>query len=467
MSIEPCQRPTIQELRQFDLFKEDDDEALKWLSERFQIVCFSAGDIVVKEGDTVDRLAVVLEGEIHFTRPDNPGMGVFIIKPGEPSGKLPFSRMKTFPGRGVAVKDTRVIAISASYLREMSCRVPCFTEKLVWQMTDRTREFTQMSERNSKMLALGKLSAGLAHELNNPSSAVVRSAARLRELIIRRRNDALALRGQVFPPNIQRTLEELARVTAEAAQNPPNLDDLERSDREEELSEFLNRHHIDSSKACDLVNTGITLDVVARVAETYDSNMVSKILTLLLADYQMMALISEIEEASGRVSQLVQDVKAYSYMDTSPITDIDIEAGIWATLRMFQHQLKHGYTVKKNFAGNLPKICANGNELNQVWTNLIDNAIDAMSNVDADQKILEVRTSEEPDSIVVEIADHGHGIPKEVQGRIFEPFFTTKGVGQGTGLGLDIVQRIVRNHKGSIQLDSKPGYTVFQIRLPK
>ncbi len=467
MSVEPCQRPTIAELRHLDLFKEDDDEALKWLSERFQIVCFAAGDVVVKEGDPVDQLAVVLEGEIHFTRPDNPGMGVFIIKTGDPTGRLPFSRMKTFPGRGIAVRDTRVVAINVSYLREMSCRVPCLTEKLVWQMTDRTREFTQMSERNSKMLALGKLSAGLAHELNNPASAVVRSAARMRELIIARRNNALALRGQVFPPNIQKTLEELAEVTAAAAQNPPNLDDLERSDREEELSDWLTQHHMDSGKACDLVNTGITLDVMEKVAQTYDSNMLNKILTLLLADYQMMALISEIEEASGRVSQLVQDVKAYSYMDTSPNTEIDIEAGIWATLRMFQHQLKHGYTLKKSFKGNLPKICANGNELNQVWTNLIDNAIDAMERVEPARKVLEVKTDEEPSSIVVEIADHGHGIPKDVQGRIFEPFFTTKGVGEGTGLGLDIVQRIVRNHKGSIQLESQPGYTVFRIRIPK
>ena len=156
MSVEPCQRLTPEELRRFDLFKDDDEAALAWLAERFEILCFAAGDVIVSAGDAVDRLGIVLEGEIHFTRPDNPSMGVFIVGAGEPSGRLPFSRMKTFPGKGVASKSTRLAAMNASYLRDLACRAPFLTEKLVWHMTDRTREFTQMARTQQQDAGFGQ-----------------------------------------------------------------------------------------------------------------------------------------------------------------------------------------------------------------------------------------------------------------------------------------------------------------------
>jgi signal transduction histidine kinase len=357
--------------------------------------------------------------------------------------------------------------MDVSHLRELVYRAPNLAQKLVGLMTDRAREFTQMTERHSKMLALGKLSAGLAHELNNPASAVVRSSTKLREMLLERRRDAVQIRAQFFPESIQTTMEKLSKITAASAQSEVSMDDLERSDREAELSDWLEKQGLDPAKASDLICAGITSDVIQPLGMTFDPRTLDKILNLILADHQMLALISEVEEAARRMSQLVQDVKSYSYMDTSSVAEVDIEEGIRATLRMFQHQLKHGFTVKKCFAQNLPKIHANGNELNQIWTNLIDNAIDAMEALPADRKVLEIKTVDEPHCVVVEIADKGDGIPPEVQGRIFEPFFTTKGVGQGTGLGLDIVQRIVRNHKGSIRLESQPGHTVFRIRLPK
>ena len=456
MSAEPCQRVSPDELRAFDLFKDDDEAALQWLSERFEVMCFESGDIVVKEGDPAKWLAFIMDGEIQFSRPDTPSFGVFSVEKGEATGVLPFSRMKNFKARGCASKPTRMALMDVSHLRELVYHAPRLAEKLVGMMTDRAREFTQMAERNSKMLALGKLSAGLAHELNNPASAVVRSSTRLREILLERRKDAVQLRAQFFPDTIKQTMEHLSRVTAEAAQVPLTLDDLERSDLESELADWLESQCLNSTNAADLINSGLTADILKPIAQLFDNKTLDKILNLLLMDQQMLALISEVEEAARRMSQLVQDVKSYSYMDTSPVEAVDVEEGIRATMRMFLHQLKHGFTVKKDFA-KVPRIHANGNELNQIWTNLIDNAIDAMKHLPDDRKVLEVRTFDDTQSIVVEICDHGEGIPHEVQGRIFEPFFTTKGVGEGTGLGLDIVQRIVRSHKGSIQLESKPG----------
>jgi signal transduction histidine kinase len=188
---------------------------------------------------------------------------------------------------------------------------------------------------------------------------------------------------------------------------------------------------------------------------------------ILVIDHEILCLTRELEEASRRISDLVKAVKSYSYMDQSPVAEIDVEQGIDTTLRMFQHQLKLGVQVSRNFSGTLPRIRANGSELNQIWTNLIDNAIGAMQHLPPDQpRMLSVKTCTEPNGVLVEIGDNGPGIPAAVQGRIFEPFFTTKPVGEGTGLGLDIVQRIIRNHKGTIRVESVPGRTVFQVRIP-
>ena len=218
--------------------------------------------------------------------------------------------------------------------------------------------------------------------------------------------------------------------------------------------------------AGDLVDAGIRAEDLTSFATLLSPEQATHGLRILVYDHQILCLTREIEEASRRISDLVQAVKSYSYMDKTPISEIDVERGIDVTLRMFQHLLKHGFEVKREFAGNLPKVPANGSELNQIWTNLIDNAIGAMNSQTNGEKTLTIRTVLEPDDVLVEVADNGPGIPAEIRGRIFEPFFTTKPVGEGTGLGLDIVHRIVRTHQGSINVDSRPGHTSFQVRLP-
>jgi C4-dicarboxylate-specific signal transduction histidine kinase len=324
-----------------------------------------------------------------------------------------------------------------------------------------------MEESSNRLLALGKLSAGLAHELNNPASAAVRSSARLREVLTERYKHVMALRGEVLPERARELMSDLTQAVTECVATPGAMDALERADRESDVADWLEGEGVPGELASGLVDARVTVAQLRPLASLVSSGILTLGLRVLVADHEIFCLTRELEEASRRISDLVQAVKTYSYMDQSPVAEVDVEQGIDVTLRMFQHQLKHGVQVTRQFDQNLPRIRANGSALNQIWTNLIDNALDAMESLPPEQpKALRVKTCAERDGILVEIADNGPGIPAEVQNRIFEPFFTTKPMGEGTGLGLDIVQRIIRNHKGSIRVESNPGRTMFQVRLP-
>jgi signal transduction histidine kinase len=462
-----CTRLTPDELKQIPLFADDDRAALEWLADHFEIRCYESGDVVIKEGSPAAEFIVVLEGEFQFRRLNDPYAPVFVRVAGQATGVLPFSRMKVIRGRGTAIGPLRIAVMPATELRELVYRAPNLAQKLVGEMTDRTREFAQSEERTSKMLALGKLSAGLAHELNNPASAALRSSTLLRETLALRRREAIALRGQLLSPEAQNLMNSLSESIADCSSDVANLDPLVRADMESDLSDWLEQRNLLSELAGDLVQAGITIEKLEPLEHVLNAANFARGLHILVYDHQIICLTREIEEASRRISDLVQAVKSYSYMDQTPLSEIDVEQGIDVTLRMFQHQLKHGFEVHRKFSGNLPKIPANGSELNQIWTNLIDNAIGAMSSAPDGKKILEVCTALEPEALLVQFTDSGPGIPPEIQGRIFDPFFTTKPVGEGTGLGLDIVQRIVRNHQGTIRLESRPGRTVFQVRLPR
>jgi signal transduction histidine kinase len=461
-----CEPLTADELAKIPLFADDDRAALEWLAGHFQIICYESGEIIVQENSPAKDFMVILEGELHFRWPSDPYAPVFVRSAGHPTGVLPFSRMKIIRGRGTAVGPTRIAVMPAAELRELVYRAPNLAQKLVGEMTDRTREMARSEERTAKMLALGKLSAGLAHELNNPASAALRSASMLRESLNQRRIEAIAMRGHVLAPEAQVRIAKLSDRISECDGGTEKLDALQRSDLESEMADWLSERNFPEDLASDLVDAGIRGDDLAPLTNLLSHEDCIHGMWLLVYDHRILCLTREIEEASHRISDLVQAVKSYSYMDKTPISDVDVERGIDVTLRMFQHQLKHGFEVKREFAGNLPKVPANGSELNQIWTNLIDNAIGAMNSQANGNKILTVRTVLEPDDVLVEFIDNGPGIPQEIRGKIFEPFFTTKPVGEGTGLGLDIVQRIIRTHQGSIHLDSQPGYTSFKIRLP-
>ena len=466
MSENPCVRPTVEELARFPLFADDDHEALQWLADHFEVRCFEAGDVLINEGDPANEFFVVLEGEVHYRMANDAYGSVFVRTEGQPSGVLPFSRMKVARGRAMALRTTRIVVMPASDLRELVYRAPNLAQKLVAEMTDRTRETTRIAERTEKMLALGKLSAGLAHELNNPASAVVRSAALLRETLTQRRLDNILMRSEVISPEAKTQIAILAESIQDCGPNNGG-DALERADQASELADWLDQFGAPSELAGDLVDAGMTQQILAPLTQLIRPEAFNRGLRILVSEHQILCLTHEIEEASRRISDLIQAVKSYSYMDQTPLSEVDVEQGIDVTLRMFQHQLKHGIQVERQFDGHLPKIPANGSELNQVWTNLIDNAIAAMAVLRSGEKVLEIRTVLEPEFVLVELADNGPGIPPEIQGRIFDPFFTTKPVGEGTGLGLDIVQRIIRTHHGLIRIESRPGRTLFQVRLPR
>jgi signal transduction histidine kinase len=412
------------ELQQLSLFAEDSREAIEWIAERMAIRELAAGTVFIDAGDPVSDFLVILNGEIHHSRPEDQYGTVFVRRTGQALGVLPFSRMKVSRGRGRAVVDTRLAVMESRHLRELVYRAPCVAQKLVSEMTDRTRESTQMDEQAAKLQALGKLSAGLAHELNNPAAAVGRSAARLRELW-----------GEV-PPSVE-------------------IDALERADREEAMEEWLRSQGMDEALAGGLVEAGVAPE-----------GLTQEELRRIVRDREIGALTREIEEAAGRISELIHAVKSYTYMDQTPTREVDLVDGLEVTLRIFQHRLKQGVVVRKDLPEGLPLIQGNGSELNQVWTNLIDNALDAMEAMPAETRVLSVRACGDTEAVTIEITDNGPGIPEAIQSRIFEPFFTTKGVGDGTGLGLDMVRRIIRGHEGTVRVESRPGRTMFAVRLP-
>jgi signal transduction histidine kinase len=315
-------------------------------------------------------------------------------------------------------------------------------------------------------MALGKLSAGLAHELNNPAAAAARAAQSLMGSFQQIRDVSLRLLKHESTEDQRNALFdfELKAGKSFAAQTAEAADPLELSDREERVTAWLEKHNIaDSWKiAATLAEGCVDEPQLERFVDVVGPEILGDAVHRVAAIINMFGLIREIENSTKRISDLVAAVKRYSYMDQTALQEVDIREDIDNTLKIFAHRLKTGVTIERNYDPAMPKVCAYGGELNQVWTNIIDNAIDAMHG----KGELHIKTCKELDYAMIEITDTGSGIPKEIQSRIFDPFFTTKRVGEGTGLGLDTVGRIIRRHHGFIEVESEPGKTCFTIRLP-
>jgi signal transduction histidine kinase len=326
-------------------------------------------------------------------------------------------------------------------------------------------EQDMMLRQSEKLATLGKLSAGMAHELNNPAAAAKRNAIQLKGEAGEFLRIHLRLRELDFSPAQMETLKTLLQRVEEKIDHSVSLTALEHSDREEALAKWLESQHVENpwKIAATLVDLDFSEEELDKLAELLSAEQLSAGVAWLACIYTISILLDEIDHSTQRISDLVQALKAYSYMDQAPIQMVDIHAGLESTLTLLKNRFQNGTTIQSSFAPGLPHIQAYGSELNQVWTNLIDNAVDA---VDGNGEI-QIRTYQDQSWVVVEVADNGPGIPEAIQHQVFDPFFTTKPVGTGTGLGLTICHNIVvQKHKGELDLYSKPGETRFVVRLP-
>jgi len=322
-----------------------------------------------------------------------------------------------------------------------------------------------MLRQSEKLATLGKLSAGMAHELNNPAAAARRGADQLRQLFIQLQITYLRLGKMKMTDAQLDTLTNLAIAVQQQAARPADLDALTRSDREYEVESWLEDRNIDNTweLAPALVEMGYTPDKLTSLAAELRVEQLGIAITWLTITHTIYGLLQEISEGSSRISEIVKALKTYTYLDQAPVQDVDVHEGLDNTLVMLRSKLKKGITVRRDYCTNLPRIEAYGSELNQVWTNIIDNAVAAMNG----QGEINLRTHYEGSWITIEIEDNGPGIPESIQSKIFDPFFTTKAPGEGTGLGLNISHNIiVQKHKGEITVHSQPGRTSFQIKLP-
>ncbi len=438
------------------------DDQLNWFISQSQELHSKAGDLYSRQGDPADAMFVILEGQLQGRGELGGETFVFNLEPGDITGILPFSRMKQFKVSLRADTDGRALRFPASQFPELIQKMPELTKRLVGLMADRIRETTRLEQQRDRLASLGKLSAGLAHELNNPASAAKRAASQLRQMLTKIRNASLELGKRDLTAAQKVEIEKMEISFTQPDVVPP--DPLTMSDLEDQIDSLLRSHGQNDlwMLAAGLAQRNIKPEMVESLFAILDGDTARAALIRIAASVEIATLLSEIENSTSRISDLVCAIKEYTHMDQAPVLNVDVVKSLETTLTILNHKLKQGVAVQRDYQKVPLLVNSFGSELNQVWTNIIDNAIDAMHG----KGELRIRTYQQDGCVVVEIGDNGPGIPDEVQPHIFEPFFTTKGVGEGTGLGLDTVQRIVKKHRGSIQVNSKPGDTRFQVWLP-
>ncbi len=460
MNITPIDLRAVSELTNLP------EDQLQWILQNSTYTTREVGEHIFEKGDPIDTMIILLDGEVEI-RVERKGQykNVATLRKNEVSGALPFSRATNAIGNGVVTKKATALLLPKSVFKEITTHFYELTEVLVHKMTSRTREFTKNNVQQEKMMALGKLSAGLAHELNNPAAAMARSAKELKRNL---KNVPEKFKRVISIKASPEQIDVINDVLFEKINNKPenNMGIMERSDKEEALETWLEDHGVDN--AYDLTETLLDFCMDTAAMEkiydaTGDSNFPSTIewIENVLTTEKM---VEEIDEAANRISSLVSSVKSYTHMDSAPEKQAeDIRKGIKSTLTMLNHKLKRkNIAVEKEFEEDLPQPMIMVSEINQVWTNLIDNAIDAM---DENGRLL-LRVYRDNDFIKTDIIDDGEGIPEEHLHTIFDPFFTTKAIGEGTGMGLEVVQRIVGQHRGEIKVDSRPGETKFTVCIP-
>jgi len=457
---------SIEFLRRLPLFASLPEADLEELYQRAEPMTLRPGELLIEEGAPGDALFVLIDGELQVTkRSGAQDVKVDVRLPGSVIGEM--SLLDNSP-RSASVRsltECHLLRLSKEAFERTLSTSPSAALATLHTVVARLRQNDALLHEKEKMAGLGTLAAGLAHELNNPAAAVRRAASQLREQLAKWQQAMSALDALELDERQREHVDALRQDMASRAANPINLDPLARSDREGEVESWLEGHGAAEpwQLAPTLVSFGWQVADLEHLAEHFDSQALSIIAQALGIGSAVYALLAEVSTGSERISEIVKAVKSYSYLDRAPVQEVDVREGLDNTLVILRHKLnKTGITISRDYDPNLPHIEAFAGELNQVWTNILDNAVDALGQ----KGNINLHTFKEDDHVVVELADNGPGIPVEIQGRVFEPFFTTKPPGMGTGQGLNIAYNIVNKHYGEIRLKSKPGETCFQVRLP-
>lgn len=456
----------VEELRRVRLFSELDEGQLAWILGKGEEVRFPAGAVIARQGDPSDGFYAILEGETEWTqRVGREEVRAVTLGEGDIFAELILMLGAPYPTTGRAKTDVRLFRLDEGAFWGMMDLCPGIRRGLLSTATERAQIHESVSQGQARLASLGTLAAGLAHELNNPASAARRAAASAREAVDDATRRAVALGSRNLANDQGEFVANLPAEAAKLAADAPLLDPLERGDREDEVAAWLEERGVEEAwdLSPTLVSAGVDAGWLDGVAERLPGEAVGDALWWLGARLEADELLREVEEGSRRVSELVDAIKEYAFMDGAPVGEVDVREGLENTLRVLGHKLDR-VEVARDYDPDLPPITAYGAELNGVWTALVDNAVDAASGEGGGGHV-RVRAGRENGRVLVEVADDGPGIPEGIRDRVFDPFFTTKDVG-AVGLGLDLARRAVGRHGGEIRFDSRPGETIFQVRLP-
>jgi signal transduction histidine kinase len=481
------------------------DAKLQWIIDQSTEVRLQPGDLLRAEGDLATSVFILLEGSVRMTqRVGNQDMVLTQYDTPGLIGEVPLLMgVPHFWASGRVMTASYLLELSTETFWKLMGVCPTLAMTVLQQMVGRVREVQVLAQHRERLISLGTLAAGLAHELNNPASAARRAARELRQVFPVLQTQTLKLTHKSFTEEQRECLTALQQDVISRAQNASLLDPLDQSDREDDIIDWMEQHNIQQGWqfASTLVNAGLDRDWLNQLSTQLQGEWLPDILIWLDATLTVVGLLNALGHSTERIHQLVDAVQDYSSLELADQHPVSVHEGLDSTLMILGHKLKRGIVVMRNYADDLPAVMSNGPELEQVWMNIIDNAIDALSDrfsktpssassevtlhtnpvtipvgwqnsvnqsfrTEQQKPTIWINTRCEADWILVEIADNGTGVPSEVQPHIFEPFFTTKGVGKGTGLGLNTSYKIVERHGGDIRVMSRPGDTCFQVRLP-
>ncbi|MBV8629952.1 MAG: histidine kinase [Silvibacterium sp.] len=439
-----------------------EDGEYEWLATHGEERKEPSGTSLFEEGRPATKMTIILKGEIHVRRERGKPTGIFSARAGQITGLLPFSRMKTYGGHGYVVTDAWALDYDKQIFPEMLRAVPSMGQRCVSVLLDRVREITRLEQQAEKLNALGKLAGNLAHEMNNPASAAQRAAAGLLDELRVYGQEKFKLGSLCLDDQALRRIRDWQENIREHGRSA-SFDAAQQSLAEDALQTWLRIHEVRESWkiAPELAELGVKAEQLEPLGEFLNPESLSIVLAQFASSVRAERIAEAMLDSTARIFDLIRAIKDYSYMDQAPIQEVDVRQGLENTLAMLQSRLGN-VEIERRYAEDVPLISAYGSELNQVWMALLENALDAIK----DRGRITIGVQVSGDMLLIEVWDNGPGIPAELEDRIFEPFFTTKAPGSGLGLGLDTAQRLIRRHRGYITVQSEPGATCFQVRLP-